>query len=150
MPPDEHTISFSCTINTKGHRLSPHLRKIHFFIIDSFCLYYVIHPFSTDTMVLYDICCALLRVFLLTTNWQLSLNDFASTLLHHHDLNIMPFSYWMKKLFFLNIQPFSMTWKKIHGDNTIVLRFSTLIRSTMHPYIANTIRFANTQIFSQF
>ena len=47
--------------------LWPHLRKIKFFIIDSFCLYYVIHPFSTDTMVLY-ICCALLRVFLLTTN----------------------------------------------------------------------------------
>ena len=77
-------------------------------------------------------CCALLRVFLLTTNWQLSLNDFASTLLHHHDLNIMPFSYWMKKLFFLNIQPFSLTRMKLYGDNTFVLRFSTLIRSTMH------------------
>jgi len=51
-PPDEHPISFSWTINTKGHTLSLHLRKIHFFIIDSFCLYYVIHPFSTDTMVL--------------------------------------------------------------------------------------------------
>ena len=41
------------TINTKGHMLSLQLRKIHFFIIDSFCLYYVIHPFYTDTKVPY-------------------------------------------------------------------------------------------------
>ena len=33
--------------------LSLQLRKIHFFIIDSFCLYYVIHPFYTDTKVPY-------------------------------------------------------------------------------------------------
>ena len=36
--------------------LWPHLRKIKFFIIDSFCLYYVIHPFSTDMMVQF-MCC---------------------------------------------------------------------------------------------
>lgn len=64
-------ISFSWAINTKGHTLSLQIRKIHFFIIDSFCLYYVIHPFYTDTMVLsIYIYAAPPSLFLITTTWH--------------------------------------------------------------------------------
>ena len=104
-------------------------------------------------------CCALLRVFLLTTNWQLSLNYFASTLLHHqphsgifiNDLNIMPF-------FILNEEAFLSKYSTFFYDvkenswwqyNCFEV-FNTYQIYHAPPYIANTIRFANTQIFSQF
>jgi len=65
--------------------------------------------------------------------------------------NIMPFFILSEKLFFPNIQPFSMKWKR----NLVTKYFVFAVFNTYQiyhapPYIANTIRFANTQIFSQF
>merc|ERR1712004_790560 len=70
--------------------LWPHLRKIKFFIIDSFCLYYVIHPFSTDMMVQF-MCCVPCKS-LLILGFSLFLQPYL--LLHLHtgkrDQNCLP------------------------------------------------------------
>jgi len=98
-PPDEHPVSFSWTINTKGHTLSLHIREIHFFIIDSFCLYYVIHPFYTDTMVLSIYKCCAPSLFLLTTTWHQFNVAFPqpSTLFRNFQYSNLPFPHFWAK-----------------------------------------------------
>ena len=116
--------------------MSLHLREIHFFIIDSFCLYYVIHPFSTDTTVLYIY--MLRPLTLLANNHLTSLNDVASILLFHNQqpcsgiINILTclLSYRSKIVYFQNYQPFSLSLKgrEFMVMTLLFLRFSTLIR----------------------
>jgi hypothetical protein len=133
-PPDEHPVSFSWTINTKGHTLSLHIREIHFFIIDSFCLYYVIHPFYTDTMVL--------SIYIYAAPpppscWQpLDINSML--LFHNHQpcsgiFNILICRFLIferNSLYFQNYQPFSMNmkWKVENSWYDFLFRFPTLIR----------------------
>lgn len=99
---------------------------------------------------------------LLANNHLTSLNDVASILLFHNQqpcsgiINILTclLSYLSKIVYFQNYQPFSLSLKGREFTVMTLLFWGFQHLSDIYhapaPYIANTIRFANTQIFSQF
>lgn len=145
-PPNEHpspSLEPSTPKVTRCHCI--YARYISLSSIHSVCIMlFILFPLIRWSYI--HLCCA---PFLLTTTWHHWMTLHQHCFSHHNQ----PWFNQQNRSLFQNYQSFFNTTKwKVENPRWWLIFLNTLsdIFPAPAPYIANTIRFANTQIFSQF